>query len=231
MKIKLQLLFSWVLLMPYIAFSTESLGLLKKQAPWVGTTLDGISCENIGVRQGFGPYDYNQRGNLKKELFLVETAHFTPPVENLIHGSSATTPEQDLDYTLRAWPNHHRALVSIINYQLNILSKISHGKLIVPPECYLIRAINYSPKDAVVHSLYGHYLKKLGQLEESAKYYEKALALAPENAKISYSFSLLLIDLKRYDEAVKYAKIAYQNKHTPKGLKNKLIKLGVWDES
>ena len=56
------------------------------------------------------------------------------------------------------------------------------------------------------------------------------MALEPDNEKIAYSYSLVLIDLKRYDDAVKYAKIAYHDGRAPNGLKQKLVKLGVWTE-
>lgn len=203
-------------------------------APWVGTSLNEIQCDGGG--QGFGPFDYTRRNSLPHEISLVEGAHFTPDVENLIKGKTSATPEGDLNYTLRAWPNHHRALLSIIKYQLKINSKLqlkwdrSVDKLTTPPECYLQRAIHFSPKDAVSYSLYGYYLKKVGHLEDAIKYYEKALEIAPENAKFAYSFSLLLIDLKRYEDAVKYAKIAYHKGKTPDKLKQKLKKLGVWNE-
>ncbi len=197
-------------------------------APWVGNTFNGLPCN--GGNEGFGPFDYTKRAMIDKfNLDIVEGAHFTPEVEGLIKGNRGTL-ESDLDYTLRAWPNHHRALLSIIKYQLNIQNKLMPGKLATPPECYLQRAIHFSPEDSVTYSLYGHYLRKIGHLEDAVKYYEKALELDPGNAKFAYSFSLLLIDLKRYDDAVKYAKIAYQNKHTPNGLKQKLEKLGVWNE-
>lgn len=207
---------------------------LSKSAPWVGVDLNGLNCEARG--QGFGPYDYTSSAdkNLKiggtdNPLNLVERAHFTPEVEGLIKGHSGPL-EGDLDYTLRAWPNHHRALLAIIKYQLNIKNKLRTGKLSSPPECYMQRAIHFSPADAITYSLYGHYLRKMGYLEEAVKYYEKAMELDSENAKFAYAFSLLLIDLKRYEDAVKYAKIAYQQKHAPKGLKQKLEKLGVWSE-
>lgn len=197
-------------------------------APFVGTDLAGLPCK--GASQGHGPFDYTQRNNFKHDLYLVESAHFTPDVENLVKGNTSETPVHDLDYTLRAWPNHHRALLTAIRLQLNINKKIVRYKLGVPPECYLQRAINYSPQDPAIYSLYGYFLRKIGRLEEAVNYYKKALDIDAENAKISYSFSLLLIDLKRYDDAVKYAKIAYQDKQTPKGLKQKLEKLGAWSE-
>ncbi|MDD2725353.1 MAG: tetratricopeptide repeat protein [Methylovulum sp.] len=197
-------------------------------APWVGATLEGLPCNGGG--QGFGPYDYSHRAGLDEQLHIVEGAHFTPEVENLLNGKSSTL-EGDLNYTLRAWPNHHRALLSIIKYQLNINKKITPGKLSTPPECYLQRAIRFSPEDVGSYSLFGHYLRKTGHTDEAAKYYQKALAIDPKNAKVAYSFSFLLIDLKRYEEAVKYAKIAYQqDAKTPNALKQKLEKLGAWKE-
>lgn len=207
-----------------------------KSAPWVGVDLNGLNCEGRG--QGFGPFDYTSLadknttpgGDSKNALTLVEIAHFTPEVEGLIRGHNGTV-QSDLDYTLRAWPNHHRALLSVIRYQLEVRNKLRSGQLLTPVECYLKRAISFSPKDAVTYSLYGHYLRKVGHLDDAVKYYEKALELEPENAKFAYSFGLLLIDLKRYEEAAKYAKIAYQHKQTPKGLKQKLEKLGVWNET
>jgi hypothetical protein len=205
-----------------------------KSAPWVGNSLQGVACEGGG--QGYGPFDYTQRNNFKKELNLVVGAHFTPDVEGLVSGYRGTLVG-DLDYTLRAWPNHHGALLSVIKYQLNVKNKIQKptpsgvvAKLLSAPECYLQRAMHFSPNDPVIYSLYGHYLRKIGYLEDAVKYYEKAMEIDPGNAKFAYSFSLLLVDLKRYEDAVKYAKIAYQQKNTPKGLRKMLEKLGVWTE-
>lgn len=204
-------------------------------APWIGNSLDGTPCNGGG--QGFGPFDYtntehknrHEGGGSSTVLSIVEGAHFIPDVENLVKGNRGTL-ESDLNYTLRAWPNHHRALLSIIRYQLNIQKKLMTGKLETPPECYLQRAIHFSPKDAASYSLYGYYLSKTGQPEAAVKYYDQAMSITPNNAKIAYSYGLLLADLKRYEEAVKYAKVAYQNKQTPKGLKQKLQKQGIWVE-
>jgi tetratricopeptide (TPR) repeat protein len=199
-------------------------------APWVGTSLQGVACNGGG--QGYGPYDYLQRNVYKQELEIVEPHHFPAEVENLIKGhASGDNPEGDINYTLRAWPNHHRALLTIIKFQLNINNNISRWKkLDVPPECYLQRAIHFSPEDGVSYSLYAYYLKSIGRMDDAKKYYQKALELDPENAKFAYSYSLFLIDTHEYDEALKYAKLAYQNRKAPKGLRNKLEKLGVWKE-
>lgn len=197
-------------------------------APWVGVDLNGFPCN--GGRQGYGPYDYtipSQRANIP----IVERHHFTHEVKNLISGESGTITG-DLDYTLRAAPNHHEALLTIIRYQINLNKKLANKNtnrpLVTPVECYFQRAINFSPKDAAAVSLYAYYLKKINLLNKSAEIYEKALTINPESAKIEYSYSLLLIDLKQYKKAVIHAKKAYELGNPPLGLKKKLKKLGKW---
>jgi tetratricopeptide (TPR) repeat protein len=198
-------------------------------APFVGADLNGSLC--TGVSTGHGPFDYVQRNNFKHDLYLVEMAHFTPDVEYLVKGNTSEGPMGDLNYTLRAWPNHHRALLSAIRLQLAMNKKLTKYKIDNPPECYLQRAIHFNPQDPVIYTLYGYYLQKIGKLEDAVKYYEKAIKINPINAKTAYSFSLLLIELKRYDQALKYAKVAYQQHgHPPMELKHKLEKLGVWKE-
>lgn len=201
---------------------------LARSAPWVGGDLNGLRCDGGG--QGFGPFDYLSTEDKATNLEIVEKNHFLPVVENLIHGMTSTTPEGDLNYTLRAWPNHHRALLSIIKYQFNIKDKLMPGKLTTPPECYLQRAIHFSPNDTVTYSLYAYYLRKMGLLDKAFSMYEKVMQMEPKNPKFAYSFSLLLIDMKKYDQALENAKIAYASPKTPIGLKRKLEKLGVWKD-
>lgn len=59
------------------------------------------------LQNAFGPFD--DRTARGYNLDVVGSYHFTPPVEALIRGASGTIGG-DLDYTLRAFPNHHRAL-------------------------------------------------------------------------------------------------------------------------
>lgn len=194
-------------------------------APWVGESINQIKC--YGGGQAYGPFDYTQRANFQPNLNVVENFHFSSQVENLIKGQTGSL-EGDLNYVLRAWPNHHRALLSIIHYQLNIDNKMMNAKLATPPECYLQRALNYSKRDYVTFALYGYYLNKKGQKEKAASLYQKALIISPDNPKIGYSYSLLLLELNQKEEALAIAKKIYAKGKAPEGLKNKLIKLGVW---
>jgi|CXWL01.1.fsa_nt_gi tetratricopeptide (TPR) repeat protein len=215
-----------IVLFSLIAFPAQAKNTIL--APWVGNDLKGLGCVHT---QGYGPFDYTKRHSISPEhLELVEGAHFKPDVENLIEGPhrSSDSPWPDLDYTLRAWPNHPRALLTMIRFQEQVNRKITKHKAPVPAECYLQRAIHFSPEDPVPYALYGYYLRKLGRLEDANKYFLKATELAPEDAKLAYSYSLLLIDMKKYDDALKYGQLAYKLGNPPVSLKNKLIKLGVW---
>lgn len=212
-----------------IVLSLFATNLYAAQAPWVGMDLKGLPCK--GGSQGYGPFDYTKYRDRGK-LPVVEQHHFTPEVENHTGGKEGYI-EGDLDYTLRAIPNHHKALLSTIRYQLKINKKIliNPRPLMSPVECYLQRAIYFSPNDAAAISLFAYYLKEIGQLEKASSLYEKALVIDPDNEKIEYSYSLLLIELKQYDKALEYAEKSYAHGRPPQGLKKKLIKLGVWKDS
>lgn len=111
------------------------------QAPWVGVNLKGLPCTGKG--QGYGPFDYI-KAEERSEMPIGESYHFKADIENLTNKD----PSGDLDYTLRAIPNHHRALLSAIRYQLKLNNKLIKGALVSPAECYLQRAIHFSPKDS-----------------------------------------------------------------------------------
>ncbi|MBU3070885.1 hypothetical protein KOI40_13745 [Aestuariicella sp. G3-2] len=203
--------------------------LASNEAPWVGDTLTGAPC--IGRPSGYGPYDYLQRNRLAKNLRLVEGAHFDRNVEALTGGAKGKgkDPIPDLDYTLRAFPNHHRALNTIIRHDLT-KPKESYNKGATPAECYLQRAINFSPKDAISYMLYGILLHRTNNYVDALMQYDTAKTLAPENGQILYNLSLLLVDLERYEEARSYAKKIYARGFPLQGLKKQLQSAGYWDK-
>jgi tetratricopeptide (TPR) repeat protein len=102
------------------------------------------------------------------------------------------------------------------------------GQLATPPECYLQRAINYSKRDFGSYAMYAYYLNKKGLKDKAASLYQKALKISPDNPKIEYSYSLLLLELNQKEEALEIAKKIYAKGSAPDGLKKKLIKLGMW---
>lgn len=208
-----------------VILSGKSLAMSPAQgvAPWVGKTLSGTFCQDRG--QAFGPYDYLTRHRAKDAYEIVVSEHFIPETEALVRGKTGHLTS-DIDYTLRAWPNHHRALMSIIRYELR--NRKNDRPTLSPVECYLQRAINYSPKDSVSVILYAIYLQKKGHNKEAYDRYVQAEKMAPENPELHYNFGLLLVSMKRYDEARTHAIEAYKRGYPLPGLKRKLKKLGFW---
>ena len=62
----------------------------------------GMACGDL--QNAYGPYDYRTATEFQKHL--VEGAHFTPEVESLKGARGSATVGGDIDYTLRAFPNH-----------------------------------------------------------------------------------------------------------------------------
>ncbi len=214
-----------ILLLCFFSFFAVAEG----TAPWVGENLQGGRCKGGG--QGYGPYDYTQRARLSSKLKIVEKAHFTPAVESLTGGASTSKgPLADLDYTLRAFPNHHRALHAAIRYRMR------HGKPIQHPqfshvECYLQRAIHYSPHDSVSFMLYGLYLHRLNEHDKALEAYTRAYDLDPRDLEIQYNLGLLHTELNDYEQAKQLAQKVYQLQFPLQGLKNRLIQAGHWPDS
>ena len=219
------LLVSVFLLTAIVSLQTQA----ANNAPWVGKQLDGKKCANARPPPGGGPFDYLQRASIMGKLSMVENAHFTPNVENLVSGKTGSIMD-DLDFVLRAFPNHHRALNTSVNYSMRYKKGPAnhHG---LPAECYLQRAINYNPRDGVPYRLYGYYMHKKGRFNEALEANLKALQLYPNDAMLHYNTGLLLVKMKRWDEAMTVARKLYDAGLTLPGLKNKLVEAGKWKPS
>jgi len=191
----------------------------NKPAPWVGHDLSGIACTG---GSGYGPYDYTNPEHRGKSLSLVEGSHFTKEVESLIKGNRGSIAA-DLDYTLRAFPNHHRALYAMMRYQLKLSRPV-----FAPSECYFQRAMSFSPSDYRVMQLYANYLVKKKQPKMAISVYKRALSIPRAPAIINYSLGLLYFDMKLFDEAVEQAEIAYEGGVKKMKLAKKLKQINRW---
>ncbi|MCP5346832.1 MAG: hypothetical protein R3F41_15455 [Gammaproteobacteria bacterium] len=202
-----------------LLFAFFSVNAGAQTTPWVGDTLDGRVCALIatGVAEGYGPFDYRFH---KNRLPLVEGAHFTPDVENLVRGKTAEHPMPDINYTLNRFPNHHRALYAAIRYALGESSYPRREGFYA--ECYLQRAINFSPTDPTPYMLFGLYLHRMKKLDRALEMYERAEDLAPNDGNLLYNMGLLHFDLGNYDQSRHYADEAYRRGIDLPGLRRKL---------
>lgn len=169
----------------------------------------------------FGPFDYRDPLARQQSLQVVETHHFTPDVESLKRGKSSADAIDDLNYTLRAFPNHHRALNSVARYALQG-GKFAKDSSIPSADCYFKRAIAFRPDDEIVRMIYANLLTKHGQQDAARTQYEAALSLAPDSVEVNYNAGLYFVSQGDLPRAKQLAKIAYAGGYPLPGLKKKI---------
>lgn len=175
---------------------------------------------------GYGPYDYRTD---KPKLGVVEQYHFTPAVENLLRGKTSVLPGADLDYTLRAFPNHHRALIAVVRYSEKMKSPQPQGTN-YSVACYFDRALRFRPDDTVVRMLYATYLSTNARTPEALQQLEVATASAAENAFSHYNIGMIYFDLKNYDKALLQAHKAISLGFARTALRDRLQSVGKWTD-
>ncbi len=194
------------------------------------TTQAQVSPQTCGALSTFGqygPYDYRDQ---KDRLPIVEIAHFTPVVESLIRGqNSGALPGGDIDYTLRAFPNHHRALDAMVRYGEKMRSDKPPGTSF-PVECYFERALRFQPDDTIARLLYASYLAKRGRTAEAIKQLEYSTTAAGNNAFTHYNIGLVYFDLKQFDKALAQAHKAMELGFPQTLLAQQLKEVGKWTE-
>ncbi|HSV51247.1 MAG TPA: tetratricopeptide repeat protein [Burkholderiaceae bacterium] len=179
------------------------------------------------IANAFGPFDYRtERG---QNLRLVEGAHFTASVESLVRGNTSVSPAGDLDYTLRAFPNHHRALMSAMRYGEKHKSPQPRD-LRYSVECYFDRALRFRPDDSIVRMIFATFLSRNERNPEAIKQLEHATELAKDNPFTHYNIGLIYLEIKAYDKALVQAHKAYGLGFTQTALKDGLLAAGKWSE-
>jgi uncharacterized protein (TIGR02996 family) len=177
------------------------------------------------LTNAYGPFDYR---NDKSKLPIVEGAHFTMSVEMLIKGNGGYLGG-DLDYTLRAFPNHHRALVSMMRYGDRLkATKVPHATYEV--ECYFLRAVALHPDDTTARMLYVNYLKQQGRPRDALRQLAVTELHAGDNAFTHYNMGLLYLELGEPAAARKHAHIAKAKGFLRADLKDRLVAAGQWME-
>ena len=188
-----------------------------------------VDCGSLD--NAYGPFDYTNSRHFNEKLPVVEAHHFDAGVEQLLghynKPGSAAMLGKDIDYTLRAFPNHHRALITMVRYYLEKVPAGS-GTLQFSAECYFDRAIRLASDDATVHMIHGYYKYKKGDIEAALESYKVALQIAPNSAEVHYNTGLMYTELRQYNLAGEHAVIAYDLGYPLPGLKNKLLRAGAW---
>ena len=194
----------------------------------MGDEYDPMVCGPL--TNAFGPYDY--RTSPQDRRRLVESFHYDIAMESIRRGDAKKATGAiwgDLDYTLRAFPNHPQALRAIdrLTWELQIDRVNSTFK---SARCFFLRAVAFQPDDGSVRLLFGLYLYKRGEVAQALAQLEAAQALSPDDRNVQYNLGLAYLQMKDYPRALASAHKAYALGFPLPGLRNLLKKAGKWTE-
>ena len=173
---------------------------------------------------GFGPHDYRVvQGGPRK---VVEDNHFTPNIEMLFGGNTALVGGE-IAYTLRAFPNHHRALVAMMNLGAKLNTDLPPGAGFTV-ECFFIRALTFRPDDVVARMLYAKFLANHSRKADALKQLEDTAHFADKNGFTHYNMGMLYQDLGEHDRALEQAHLALAYGFERPELQQRLRSVGKW---
>jgi len=183
-----------------------------------------VECGEFGY--GRERLDYNSPDD-RPRIRQIEGNHFNQNWEELGRGVTSSTAGADIDFVVRASPNHHRALAALVRLSLRDKTPRPIG-VKIPVECYLLRAVEFAPADSEVQKIYATYLARLGRKDEALTWFEKAEKLSPDDAVVAYNLGLLLTEKRDFARARMYAQKAYAGGVQLPGLREKLARQGQW---
>lgn len=182
------------------------------------------SCGDLRNGQ-VGPWDY--RTSTVESRKIIEDYHFTPQVESLSGGESSAYIGGDIDYLLRAYPNHARGLLALTRLAAKEGERPKGSRFTV--ECWFDRATRFAPDDGAVHMLYGIYLLKKGRKDDAIKSLELARDLgSAEDANLNYNLGLAYLEVGQFEKSLAHAHRAYALGFPLPGLKNRLQRANKW---
>jgi tetratricopeptide (TPR) repeat protein len=166
-------------------------------------------------------YDYLDPASAEK-LAIVEANHFNQDVRSLTSGQTNISVAVDLDFILRAIPNHYAALSAMGRYYLTRGLSAAEKTKVESAECYFRRAITFRPSDPNLHVAFGVFLHQSKRLADARAEYQMAEELGFESAELHYNLGLLWFDLGDIEKSRQYADRAYSRGYPLRGLRNKL---------
>ena len=181
-----------LVLFGYVTIALASVG----QAQMTGKRIGHCGT----LTNAYGPFDYTSPKMRAEKLPIVEKHHFTAYVYNLKGGLTSRTPAGDLDYTLRAFPNHHLALEAMARlHRRENAEKLEDATFTL--SCYFERAHRFAPDDPVVPIVEGVHFFAVGDLSAAEKALLRALDINPQSPEAAYNLGLLYVRKGDLDQA------------------------------
>jgi tetratricopeptide (TPR) repeat protein len=186
---------------------------------------DSIACGSWSAQSG--ALDYRQREVSEFNRWRLNdnnTYHYEPAITRMRAGEYSHRVRADIISLLGQWPNHYPGIEALVRYDL------AGGKTYdtLTTECLLSRARRFATGDINVLIAEAYYYWKTNRADRAMESYHEALALDPESMDANYYAGLLYLEMKRYDDALKHALVAYKNGAPLPGLRRMLVDAGKW---
>jgi tetratricopeptide (TPR) repeat protein len=165
-------------------------------------------------------------------LTIVTNVHISAAMMRLEKGKTGSIAG-DLDYTLRAIPNHPQALdlASRLIFAQQQYNKPGLGRLSKSDvSCYFLQAIQVFPNQSMSYMVYAIHLHRNERYQDAIEQYLQAEQLGADSAEFYYNLGLAYVKVRDYNNANKYAKLAYKYNYPLPGLKILLVNAGEWRE-
>jgi tetratricopeptide (TPR) repeat protein len=187
----------------------------------------------------FGPFDYRRDKYQYETTYkswealvnIVERAHYTMETQLLVQRKSGlvVSTGADLTYTLSVFPNHHRALLTLVELgQKENAEKPRDSKYTI--DCWFKRAVTMAPDDSVVRLIYATYLFKANRSTDAEQQLDVADRIGADKPFTQQNIGLIYFDMKMYDKALLHSHKAEALGFTKQPLKEQLIAAGKWSE-
>lgn len=197
---------------------------------WIGLLASAtMACPSLALAEDcgsleshYGPFDFRTD---RPKLFIVEKHHFSTKVEKLAGGDTAATPGPDLEYVLKTFPNHPRALAAVVRWSKK--KQDPHPKdLKYSVDCHFERALLFRKDDAVVRMLYANWMGDTNRRREGLAQLDQVKA--GDNPFTIYNLGLVYAELGGFDRALEMAHKAQAMGFVRPELQKMLEKAGHW---
>ncbi|MBY0469130.1 MAG: tetratricopeptide repeat protein [Burkholderiaceae bacterium] len=171
------------------------------------------------------PEDYRKAS---ARLKIVEDYHFGPMVESLIRPMQVGMAiGSDLDYTLWGYPNHHRALVTLVRLGAREKTDQPRGTNFTI-DCYFRRALRIASDDYIVRMIYASYLGSVNRRADGLRQLNYVVESAEDSPVTHYNAGLIYMELGELDKAAAQAKRALELGYPRQELRTELQRRGAW---
>lgn len=134
----------------------------------------------------------------------VEKNHFLPRTEMLMQSTRGMGIGHDLNYVLHWWPNHHRALLTLVRLGEREGTDAPAGTKFTIG-CYFERAVRFAPDDTVLRGLYARYLAQRGERAQALFQLELLKDHAGDNPLSQQNAGLIYFEMQEFAKALEQA--------------------------